>query len=84
MDRILQQTSEGALEDAMMLLKWLVCAKRPLKWYEIQGMKSINLEERSILFDHQRFRKTPKDLCGSLVELHPDGSVQFVHLTAKQ
>jgi hypothetical protein len=67
----------------MTLLGWLVCAKRPLKWHEIQGFMSVDLNKRTVDFERRRFVVGPKDLCGSLVEIRSDGSVELVHLTAK-
>ncbi|KAK8068838.1 hypothetical protein PG994_005454 [Apiospora phragmitis] len=81
--RISEQALPAAKEDAFRLLGWLVCAKRPLKWHEIQGMNSINLEARRVDFERQSFIKSPKDLLESLVETRADGSLEFVHLTAK-
>ena len=66
-----------------MLLGWLVCTKRPLKWHEIQGAKSIDIGRRSVEMERRRFRVDSKDLCGSLVEIRGDGAVELVHLTAK-
>jgi hypothetical protein len=66
-----------------MLLTWLVCAKRSMKWHEIQGAKSINVDRLSVDYHKLRFRVDSKDLCGSLVEIRFDGTVELVHLTAK-
>lgn len=54
-----------------------------MKWHEIQGVKSIDLETKSVDFQRLRFRVDSKDLCGSLVEIRSDGTVELVHLTAK-
>lgn len=54
-----------------------------MKWREIQGAISIDLQEMSIDVD-RRFVDGSKDLAGSLVELLPDGSVDLVHSTAKR
>ena len=81
--RILKEASPAEKKDISMLLNWLVCAKRPLKWHEIQGAKSIDLEGQSVEWERRRFRVNPKDLCGSLVEIMPEGTVELVHLTAK-
>ncbi|KAE8443985.1 hypothetical protein EG329_001209 [Mollisiaceae sp. DMI_Dod_QoI] len=70
-------------EEAIMLLGWLVCAKRPLKLHEVQTMKSINLEQRTVEFERRRFRVDPKDLCETLVDVRPDGSIELVYLTAR-
>lgn len=83
MVRIKDQSVQAAKEDAFRLLGWLACAKRPLKWHEIQGMNSINLDEQRVDFERQRFIKSPKDILAALVETRADGSIEFVHLTAK-
>lgn len=83
MVRIFEQSPQAAKKDTLRLLGWLVCAKRPLKWHEIQVMNSISLEERRISSERQSFIKSPKDLLASLVETRADGSLEFVHLTAK-
>lgn len=67
-----------------MLLRWLSCAKRPLKWHEIQVMKSIDPESQAIEFDRRRFYVTAHDLCESLVECRQDGTVELVHSTARE
>lgn len=71
-------------EDAEQLLGLLVCAKRFLKWTEIQGAMSIDPDAKIVDFDGRRFRADSKDLCGSLVEIRPGGTVELVHMTAKQ
>jgi hypothetical protein len=83
MVRIDEEPLKAAKEDAFRLLSWLVCAKRPLKWHEVQVMNSINREERCVSLDHQSFIKSPKDLLASLIEMRADGSLEFVHLSVK-
>ncbi|OCK76290.1 hypothetical protein K432DRAFT_306677 [Lepidopterella palustris CBS 459.81] len=83
MRTILTKPVRAEREEAKMLLGWLVCAKRPLKFHEVQTMKSINLEKREVEFERRRFRVNPKDLCESLVDVRADGSIELVHLTAK-
>lgn len=70
-------------EDAKRLLGWLVCARRPLKWREIQCAVSINLEDKDVDLAERQLRVDSKNLCGSLVEQRSDGSVEMVHLTAR-
>jgi hypothetical protein len=68
----------------MMLLEWLVLARKPLKWREIQALKSMNTENQSIDFDRQKFLvKDPREIGGSFVKVREDGSVELIHLTAK-
>ncbi|PVI01289.1 hypothetical protein DM02DRAFT_525316 [Periconia macrospinosa] len=83
MKTIMRKSVRAEREEAMMVLGWLVCAKRSLKMHEIQTMKSINLERRVVEFERRRFRVEPKDLCESLVEVRDDGTVELVHMTAR-
>ncbi|KAF2642210.1 hypothetical protein P280DRAFT_449775 [Massarina eburnea CBS 473.64] len=70
-------------DNAKMLLGWLTCAKRTLRWCEIQGAVSIDLEDGTMSSDLQ-FQEDCKDLCASLVERSSDGSVALVHSTTKR
>ncbi|WKT53623.1 P-loop containing nucleoside triphosphate hydrolase [Fusarium oxysporum f. sp. vasinfectum] len=83
LDRMIQQASPVAKEDILWLLGWLVCAKRSLKWHEIQILKSIDLDAESVELERNKFRVAPKDLCESLVEIQADGTLELVHVTAK-
>jgi hypothetical protein len=66
------------------LLGLLVSSKRPIKWHEIQAAVSMDLESKTFDFDGLSFRVEAKDLCGSLVEIRPGGTVELVHSTAKR
>jgi len=81
--RIFDTASPSELAATKLLLRWLVCAKRPLKWHEIQAAKSIDLKNQLVNLQGLSFRIDSKDLCGSLVEIRDDGTVELVHLTAK-
>jgi hypothetical protein len=83
MQTIVNKPVRAEREEALMLLGWLVCAKRSLKMHEIQTMKSIDLDSRAIEFERRRFRVSPKELCESLVEVREDGTIELVHMTAK-
>lgn len=83
MTRIDSDPSEAVKSEALVLLGWMVCAKRSLRWNEAQIMKSIDLDSQTVNFDGKRWRVEPKDLCQSLVELGSDGSLEFVHVTAR-
>jgi hypothetical protein len=71
-------------DEALMLLRWLGCAKRSLKMHEVQTMKSIDLDSRSVQLELRQFRVHPKDLCESLVDVREDGTIELVHMTAKR
>ncbi|CAK37376.1 uncharacterized protein An01g13700 [Aspergillus niger] len=65
------------------MLGWIVCARRPLRWEEIQTTVCISPKVGN--FDiRRRLVDSPRDLFASLVECHPDGTVDLVHGTARQ
>jgi len=70
-------------DNAKKLLGWLTCAKRTLKWCEVQGAVSVDFDNGTMSSDLQ-FQEDCKDLCASLVERSSDGSVALVHSTAKR
>jgi hypothetical protein len=80
LDVVLEQTSKS---EALQLLAWLVCTKRPLEWREIQAAVAIDIEGETVDFYHRQWMVSFKDLCGSLVETRTDGSLELVHSTAK-
>jgi hypothetical protein len=68
---------------ACKLLGWVVCAKRPLKWKEIQAAVSMNPNNQSIEWEEQKLRSDIQDYCGSLIEVLPGDRLELVHTTAK-
>ncbi len=65
------------------ILGWIVCAKRSLRWREIQGAVSIDMDQQQV--DYKRkLLESPKDLFASLVELENDETVQLIHETARE
>ena len=83
MRRIKRDTNDSEWKIAQQLLGWMVCARRPLKWPEIQGAVSMDPEEQTINFDDRQLRIHIKDLCGSLIQILPGDRVELVHGTAK-
>ncbi len=83
MSRIKRNTTPEEWKIAHKLLGWMVCARRPLKWHEIQGAVSIDLDEQTIDFDDRKLRIHIRDLCGSLIQVLPGDRVELVHSTAK-
>jgi len=81
--RIYDNPKEGEREITEKLLGWITCAKRPLKWHEIQGAVSIDMEDESIDFENRRLCTHVRDLCGSLIDVLPGDRVQLVHETAR-
>lgn len=68
---------------AQKLLGWMICAKRPLKWREIQAAISMNPESQKIEFDRRKLRSEIQEYCGSLVKVFAGDRVELVHTTAK-
>ncbi len=84
MSRIKRDASIAEWEMAEKLLGWMVCARRPLKWHEIQGAVSIDPEEQTVNFDDRKLRIHIRDVCGSLIQVLPGDRVELVHSTAKK
>jgi hypothetical protein len=84
LDRILDCNTTERQKNATRLLGWLACATRPLKWYEIQGAVSVDLENHSVNFEERKYRENSKDICASLVEIRSDNSIELVHSTARE
>ena len=62
----------------------MTCAKRPLKWQEIQGALSIDTAELIVDFHGRKAPVHIRDICGSLVNYVSDDRLELVHPTAKQ
>ncbi|KAL4886207.1 hypothetical protein BJY04DRAFT_213739 [Aspergillus karnatakaensis] len=80
---ILETENDIHASYARKLLGWIVCAKRSLSWYEIQGAVSIDLEANTIDYENRKLSVDSKQLLGSLVELRTDGRVELIHTIAK-
>ena len=65
------------------LLGWMVCAKRSLRWHEIQAARSINTTDQTFDFTSQKLRDDIQTYCGSLIQVLPGERVELVHTTAK-
>lgn len=59
-------------------------ATRPLTIHEVQGAFSICLENGSIDFENRRSVAPLDELLGPIVEVHLDGSINFIHPTARE
>ena len=55
-----------------------------MKWYEIQGAMSVDLEHQTVDYEGRMHRVHPKVLCASLVEIRSDESIELVHATARE
>ncbi len=82
--RVFDNVKRSEREDAQKILAWVTCAKRPLKWHEVQALFAIDVELQTVNFEDRQLRVTSKDLCGSLIETRIDNTIEIVHRSAKQ
>lgn len=83
LDRILESRGQHTVKHLRHILGWIVCARRPLKWREIQGAISLNLKSKRVDYDKE-IAESPKGLFASIVKLQEDGTVELVHSTARE
>ncbi|KAI1128502.1 hypothetical protein F5Y10DRAFT_292051 [Nemania abortiva] len=65
----------------MKILSLMICCRRPLRWRELQAAISINIADCSVDVTRRSVVHV-QEMCGSLVEVSPDGRIDFVHMTA--
>lgn len=68
---------------ACRLFGWMICAKRPLNWREIQAAVSMNTDQQTFKFEDRRLRSDIQEYCGSLIQVSPGYRVELVHAAAK-
>ena len=83
MQRIKLNSGASEWKLARRLLGWMVCARRPLKWREIQAAVSTDPVDQTINFNDRQLRIHIRDICGSLIQVLPGDRVELVHSTAK-
>lgn len=91
--RIFEKSSDDddGGEYALKILGWVICARRPLRWREIQSLFCIDPVEGVVDYEERRLRVTCKDICGSLIDVHhpadkkagPEDIIKIVHETAR-
>lgn len=70
-------------DEALLLLGCFVFAKRSLKIHEVQTLMSIDFDNEVQKAESRESIVHVENLCGSLVDVREDGSIDFVHVTAK-
>ena len=70
-------------ESAFKIMELLVCSRRPLKKYEVQGFFATG-EDGTVDYENRALRDDIKDLCGCLVDIYDGDTIDFVHTTVKQ
>lgn len=83
LDRILESRGPHMVKHLRHILGWIVCARRPLRWREIQGAISLDLERQRVDYD-KGIAESPKGLFASIVKIQADDTVELVHGTARE
>ncbi len=64
------------------ILKWVACAKRPLREEELLQILVIDIGESDFARGRKDYRNI-RQACGPIIEVL-DGVVRFVHFSAKE
>ncbi|KAK1968728.1 hypothetical protein LY78DRAFT_604089 [Colletotrichum sublineola] len=81
----LTRLSSNHWAKAKLLLGFLVCAHRPLKWHEIQAILAFDRGRDTVDFDLNMIRtEKVADFLGSLVQVLPGDNIRLIHSTAKK
>ncbi|RMZ91157.1 hypothetical protein DV736_g1623, partial [Chaetothyriales sp. CBS 134916] len=75
---------EAHWQIAKLLLGWLVCAKRSLRWHEMQSILSYDPVNQTVDFDNKMLRQNAKKYLGSLVYVLDGGHIRIIHSTARR
>jgi hypothetical protein len=88
---VLEKVSERRRNVALKIIGWVVAARRPLKWREIQATFFINYERGASEYEDDRLRDSGKWFCGSLIDLQSitsepidEATISLVHNTARE
>ncbi|KAL2843331.1 hypothetical protein BJY01DRAFT_264318 [Aspergillus pseudoustus] len=82
LDRVREVRGTDAMKRIEVILGWMVCARRPLRWEEIQNAVCVDVDSWTIDYG-KRLANSPRELFASLVECQSDGTIDLVHRTAR-
>ncbi|RKK98844.1 hypothetical protein BFJ71_g6569 [Fusarium oxysporum] len=71
-------------ERSKLLFGWLICAKRPLKWYEMQAILCFDPDKLRIDFENDMLRQDMERYLGSIVHVLDGGHIRLIHSTARR
>jgi GPI inositol-deacylase-like protein len=88
---VLENVPQKQKEVASRIIGWVTCAKRPLKWREIEATFSIDYTNSTLAYERGKLREGCKWFCGSLVDLQwgetdpiTEAIITLVHETARR
>ncbi|KAI0406999.1 hypothetical protein F4802DRAFT_605837 [Xylaria palmicola] len=80
--RVFETRDDSTAAFVRQILGWITCARRPLKWAEVQGAVCVDLENQVV--DHDKLlADSPRGLFASLIEIKEDDTVELIHETAR-
>ncbi|CAJ0538940.1 Ff.00g068020.m01.CDS01 [Fusarium sp. VM40] len=77
------ENGQAKWQRTMLLFGWLVCAKRPLRWHEMQAILSFDQVEFKFDLEDKMLRQDMENYLGSIVHVLDGGYIRLVHSTAR-
>ncbi|KAH7255325.1 uncharacterized protein BKA55DRAFT_688340 [Fusarium redolens] len=71
-------------ERSKLLFGWLICAKRPLRWHEMQAILCFDLDKPKIDFENNMLRQDMEKYLGAIVHVLDGGHIRLIHSTARR
>nr|ANF07002.1 hypothetical protein FVEG_03173 [Fusarium verticillioides] len=71
-------------ERSKLLFGWLICAKRPLRWHEMQAILCFDPDKLQINFENNMLRQDMEKYLGSIVHVLDGGYIRLIHSTARR
>ncbi|CEF75892.1 hypothetical protein FGSG_10470 [Fusarium graminearum PH-1] len=78
-----QRGGEAKWRRSKSLFGWLVCAKRPLKWHEIQAILCFDERELKVDFEDKMMRKDVETYLGSIIHVLDGDNIRLIHSSAR-
>ncbi|KAH7164837.1 hypothetical protein DER46DRAFT_608497 [Fusarium sp. MPI-SDFR-AT-0072] len=79
---VAQPGGSARWERSKLLFGWLICAKRPLRWHEMQAILCFNPHKLHIDFENDMLRQDMEKYLGSIVHVLDGGYIRLIHSTA--
>ncbi|KAF4502768.1 Early growth response 1-B [Fusarium agapanthi] len=79
---VAQPGGSARWERSKLLFGWLICAKRPLRWNEIQAILCFDPHNLHIDFENDMLRQDMETYLGSIVHVLDGGYIRLIHSTA--
>ncbi|KAH7224056.1 hypothetical protein BKA60DRAFT_281009 [Fusarium oxysporum] len=79
---VAQPGGSARWERSKLLFGWLICAKRPLRWHEMQAILCFDPHKLHIDFENDMLRQDMEKYLGSIVHVLDGGYIRLIHSTA--